>query len=81
MHRIRQEYRAAATLDREHDEADRASGRRIGCPILALWSDRGALTTCSEAPDEHRRAGWCTCRFLVRVHPGAHLGMLGWAVE
>jgi haloacetate dehalogenase len=42
---ICEEYRAAATLDREHDEADRTSGRRIVCPVLALWSAQGALDT------------------------------------
>ena len=45
VHAICEEYRAAATLDREHDEGDRSSGRRIACPLLALWSDRGALST------------------------------------
>jgi len=42
-HAICEEYRAAATIDREHDRADLASGRRIACPVLALWSARGAL--------------------------------------
>jgi haloacetate dehalogenase len=42
-HAICEEYRAAATIDREHDQADRAKGRRIDCPLLALWSARGAL--------------------------------------
>ncbi|HEX2439743.1 MAG TPA: alpha/beta hydrolase [Methylomirabilota bacterium] len=44
-HAICEEYRAAATLDRAHDRADRASGRRIGCPLLALWSAGGSLDT------------------------------------
>jgi haloacetate dehalogenase len=38
VHAICEEYRAAATIDREHDEADRRSSRRIVCPVLALWS-------------------------------------------
>ena len=42
LHAICEEYRAAATLDYRHDEADRGR-RRIGCPVLALWSGRGAL--------------------------------------
>jgi haloacetate dehalogenase len=42
-HAICEEYRAAATIDREHDRADLASGRRIVCPLLALWSARGPL--------------------------------------
>jgi len=45
VHAICEEYRAAATLDRAHDETDRASGRRITCSVLALWSGEGALAT------------------------------------
>jgi len=44
-HAICEEYRAAATRDREHDEADRRAGRRIACPLLVLWSARGPLGT------------------------------------
>jgi len=44
-HAICEEYRAAATLDREHDKADQIGGRRIASPLLALWSARGALDT------------------------------------
>ena len=39
---ICEDYRAGATLDREHDDADLGS-RRIQCPLLLLWSGRGAL--------------------------------------
>ena len=45
VHAICEEYRAAATLDREHDRADRMMDRRIICPLLALWSAQGALGT------------------------------------
>jgi haloacetate dehalogenase len=44
-HAICEEYRAAATIDREHDKQDRADGRRIPCPVLALWSAAGPLGT------------------------------------
>jgi haloacetate dehalogenase len=44
IHAICEEYRAAATLDREHDEADRRRGRRIACPTLVLWSSVGAVS-------------------------------------
>ena len=43
VHAICEEYRAAATRDREHDEADRRNGRRIACPVLVLWSSLGVL--------------------------------------
>jgi haloacetate dehalogenase len=44
VHAICEEYRAATTLDRLHDDEDRAAGRRIGCPVLALWSGRGPVS-------------------------------------
>lgn len=45
VHSICEEYRAAASVDRQHDSQDRISGRRIRCPALALWSGAGALAT------------------------------------
>jgi haloacetate dehalogenase len=45
VHAICEEYRAAATLDIEHDEEDRKYNRRITCPVLALWSAGGPLDT------------------------------------
>jgi len=42
IHAICEEYRAAATLDREHDAADQGT-RRIACPLLALWGGRGVV--------------------------------------
>ena len=40
---ICEDYRAGATVDREDDDADRRAGRRITCPLLALWAAGGAL--------------------------------------
>jgi len=45
IHAICEEYRAAAGVDRDHDAADRAAGRRISCPVLALWSASGPLSS------------------------------------
>lgn len=38
-----EDYRAGLTIDREHEEADRANGRRLGMPLLVLWSLRDDL--------------------------------------
>jgi haloacetate dehalogenase len=38
-----EDYRAGATIDVEHDDADRAAGRQIACPTLVLWAGRGGL--------------------------------------
>ena len=36
-----EDYRAAATIDLEHDEVDAAADRRITCPALVLWGADG----------------------------------------
>jgi haloacetate dehalogenase len=43
VHAMCEDYRAAATLDYEHDERDRTMRRRIACPVLALWGARNFL--------------------------------------
>jgi haloacetate dehalogenase len=42
IHAICEEYRAASTLDFQHDEADRGR-RRIACPVLVLWGHTGLV--------------------------------------
>ena len=41
IHASCEDYRAAATIDLEHDEADR--GRKVECPLLSLWGSNGAV--------------------------------------
>jgi haloacetate dehalogenase len=48
-HAICEEYRAGATIDRAHDKADYAAGRKIQCPLLALWSAGGPLDSWYQA--------------------------------
>ena len=43
IHAMCEDYRAAATIDLALDEADRDAGRRIACPVLALWSKEGGM--------------------------------------
>lgn len=38
-----EDYRAGLTVDRAHEEADRASGRRLATRLLVLWSLRDDL--------------------------------------
>ncbi|WP_153393485.1 alpha/beta fold hydrolase [Ornithinicoccus halotolerans] len=40
VHGMCEDYRAGLAIDRDHDEADRAAGRRIACPTLLLESAR-----------------------------------------
>ncbi len=38
VHAMIEDYRAGLGVDRAHELADRAAGRRVGCPLLVLWS-------------------------------------------
>ncbi|MBM0232387.1 alpha/beta hydrolase [Micromonospora sp. STR1_7] len=49
VHAICEEFRAAATLDYQQDEADREN-RRIACPVLFLWSQRGQVAKLYDDP-------------------------------
>ena len=41
VHATCEDYRAAASIDLAHDDADIA--RKITCPVLALWAERGVM--------------------------------------
>ena len=43
VHGMLEDYRAGLTVDRAADDADRAAGKRIGCPVLVGWSARDDL--------------------------------------
>jgi haloacetate dehalogenase len=38
-----EDYRAAASIDLEHDRISRSQGRRIECPLLVLWGAKGRI--------------------------------------
>jgi haloacetate dehalogenase len=42
---ICEDYRAAATIDLEHDRASRSAGLQVQCPLLALWGAKGKIGT------------------------------------
>ncbi len=54
-----EDYRAGLTVDRADEEADRAAGRRVGCPTLVLWSARDDLEDLHGDP-RAIWAGWTT---------------------
>ncbi len=41
IHAICEDYRASATIDLEHDQAD--DERMIECPLLAIWGEKGVV--------------------------------------
>jgi haloacetate dehalogenase len=44
IHASCEDYRAAESIDLEHDEAD--IGRKIECPLLVLWGKHGTIERC-----------------------------------
>ena len=40
---ICEDYRAAASIDLEHDRTSRAAGVKIQCPLLVLWGAKGKI--------------------------------------
>jgi haloacetate dehalogenase len=43
---ICEDYRAAATIDLDHDRADRDGGRRLAVPLRVLWGAHGTVGKC-----------------------------------
>ena len=71
IHAACNDYRAGATLDRRHDEADLASGRLIACPALALWGAGGlpAEQQKDADPERHPLTVWRRSAADVRGAP------------
>lgn len=62
-----EDYRAAATIDIAHDDAD--GGRKLDCPLLVLWGRDGVIGRCFDP-----LALWRERAHDVRGHalPGGH---------
>ncbi len=50
IHATCEDYRAGRTTDLAHDEADRAAGQKIACPLLAIWGAAGGIPAETEGP-------------------------------
>lgn len=83
IHATCNDYRAGATYDLRADEADRAAGRKIACPTLALWGTAG-IPSETDGPLETWRQ-WChdvkgngidSGHFLPEENPSATLAAL-----
>jgi len=46
VHAMCEDYRAARTIDLEHDRKDRDAGRRLEIPLRVLWGEFGGLARC-----------------------------------
>jgi len=61
VHGICEDYRASASIDLEHERADRAAGRMIECPLLALWGAHGVIGKCFDPLQEWRQIARNVC--------------------
>jgi haloacetate dehalogenase len=67
VHAMCEDYRAAASIDLEHDEADLT--KKIACPLLTLWGAKGAMQSLYDVPATWReRASNVSGKAL----PGGH---------
>ena len=55
VHAICEDYRAAATIDLEHDRADREAGVKVMQPLQVLWGENGIVGKCFDPLAEWRR--------------------------
>ncbi len=54
IHASCEDYRAAAAMDLTHDDADVAAGRRVECPLLVLWGEKGVVHRLFKPLDDWR---------------------------
>jgi haloacetate dehalogenase len=52
---ICEDYRASATIDLQHDEADLLAGRQLDLPLLVLWGAEGIVGRCFEPLQEWQK--------------------------
>jgi haloacetate dehalogenase len=50
-----EDYRAAASIDLEHDRHDRERGHNVTAPLLVLWGGHGVIQRCFDPLAEWRR--------------------------
>ena len=50
IHATCEDYRAGRTTDLRHDEIDRAAGKKITCPVLAIWGADGGVAAETDDP-------------------------------
>ena len=70
MHAMCEDYRAAATIDLEHDRADRHAGAKLGMPLKVLWGQHGLVNQCFKPLEDWRAV--CVSEVSGRAVPCGH---------
>ena len=63
-HGLCEDYRAAASIDLDHDRADRDQKRRLSMPTMVLWGAEGVVNRCFKPLED-----WARVADDVRGHP------------
>jgi haloacetate dehalogenase len=73
VHAMVEDYRAGLREDREHDEADRAAGRKITCPtlVVSLLRDDPELDYGCDLAEIWR--AWSTDVHVAQIDAGHHV--------
>ncbi|HWL96212.1 MAG TPA: alpha/beta hydrolase [Nocardioidaceae bacterium] len=64
IHASCEDYRAAASIDLEHDAADSSAGRKVECPVLVLWGEHGFVGRHYDVP-----AAWRDYAVRIEADP------------
>jgi haloacetate dehalogenase len=72
VHAMMEDYRAGLGIDRAHDDADRAAGRRVECPMLVLWATKDDMEELYVDPLEVWRP-WATDLRGGAIESGHHM--------
>jgi haloacetate dehalogenase len=72
VHAMCEDYRAGLTVDRAHDDEDRAAGRRVRCPTLVAWATRDDQEALYGDPVGVWRA-WAADVRGARIDSGHHM--------
>lgn len=69
IHSSCEDYRAAASIDLEHDRESRLQGQKVQCPLLVLWGKNGVIERCCKPLED-----WGEVSVDVRgkALPGGH---------
>jgi haloacetate dehalogenase len=54
IHASCEDYRASASIDLAHDDIDVAAGRKVTCPLLILWGEKGVVHRCFDPIEDWR---------------------------
>ena len=72
MHAMCEDYRAAASIDLEHDRADRDAERKIACDVRVLWGEHGVVNRCFKPIEDWRRVVADGCQVDGHTLPCGH---------